>query len=92
MSTVHIGSTLSNPYKLNEEELREALIRANDDLLRNAIELAELKGYANQLQRFALNLCEAHAAGRSSDILESVRRLAEFHDRKKAELSAQKVH
>lgn len=90
MSTV--TSSLANPYKLNEEELRQALDRANCTMLAQTLQIADLQQQVSVLSSTVGNLCQLTIEGSYDKVSAELARLAANYQRLTIALATRKMH
>jgi hypothetical protein len=89
---VHACSTLCNPDRLTDQQVREELKRATDELFSKDLQLIELKAQVHALNNILVKLAELQVADRFEDLQSEMQRLAAHYQQQKAVQSARQVH
>lgn len=92
MTTVTLGTTLTNPAGLNEQQLREALERANQDLICRDLEVAQLRHQLYEHSLVMSQICNAVLQRNAPTLNAILSQLATSYKDQQAAIAARKVH
>lgn len=87
-----VGPTMTNPDKLKPTELREALQRANDDLLCQALRINNLEAGVSWVSNILAKLCELQLAGLGDELNDELERLSAHYQTQKAAMTARRMN